>query len=151
MAIEKWLDYFPLTTAIMIGILALFGRNQYDFNVITDSYVVMIIRNHLDEIFFLLKCGALCGAIIIPAALGAFYITKMLRKRYEDLENHAAVIKMERETLLNLFESTAGLQWRDRTRWGTSEPHRTWYGVKTSHDSGRIIKLILPENNLTGR
>lgn len=54
----------------------------------------------------------------------------------------------DRSILAELFNSTAGHAWSDKTNWLSDAPLNEWYGVST-HD-GRVVSLDLPNNNLTG-
>ncbi|CAM9505455.1 unnamed protein product [Scytosiphon promiscuus] len=51
--------------------------------------------------------------------------------------------------LLELFASTNGLAWKKNTAWGTSAPLEEWHGVSVD-DAGRVVKLDLGNNELTG-
>ena len=55
----------------------------------------------------------------------------------------------DRVALMQLFEATGGTSWENNTGWGTSAPLGDWHGV-TVDDAGRVIKLDLERNNLTG-
>lgn len=54
-----------------------------------------------------------------------------------------------REALSAFFESTHGPSWKNSTAWGTSAPLGEWHGV-TVDDAGRVVKLALQNNKLTG-
>ena len=55
----------------------------------------------------------------------------------------------DRAALEALYDATAGASWTDSTNWKTAEPLDTWYGV-TTDTAGRVTRLELPENGLTG-
>ena len=55
----------------------------------------------------------------------------------------------DRVALMQLFEATGGTSWKNNTGWGTSGPLGDWHGV-TVDDAGRVIKLELAQNKLTG-
>ena len=55
----------------------------------------------------------------------------------------------DRRVLLEFFRATNGPSWRRNDGWGTSKSISTWYGVEVD-DDGRVLKLKLRENNLTG-
>ena len=55
----------------------------------------------------------------------------------------------DREALVALYNATNGDNWTDKENWLSDEPLGEWQGVSTD-DEGRIIKLELWVNNLTG-
>ncbi len=57
-------------------------------------------------------------------------------------------LQSERDILMDLYNTTGGANWTDRTNWGTSNPIDTWYGVKTAE--GRVNSINLWSNGLTG-
>ena len=57
--------------------------------------------------------------------------------------------KKERASLLALFRSLNGNQWVRNDNWGSDKPFNEWYGVNVN-EYGSVVKLDLPENNLSG-
>lgn len=55
----------------------------------------------------------------------------------------------DREVLMILYESTGGDAWLDNTNWGSDRPLDEWAHVYTDA-GGRVVKLALNDNNLTG-
>ena len=55
----------------------------------------------------------------------------------------------DREILVSLYETTGGRNWRYSDNWLTDAPLEDWYGLETDA-SGRVVELILRDNNLTG-
>ena len=55
----------------------------------------------------------------------------------------------DRAALMALYDATDGNNWTDSTNWGTDEPLDHWHGVTTG-DAGRVVRLNLHANNLTG-
>ena len=49
--------------------------------------------------------------------------------------------------LVQLYNKTGGVGWTNRTNW-LSAPVNSWYGVTV--ESGRVVAVVLPNNNLTG-
>ena len=55
----------------------------------------------------------------------------------------------DRAALMALYLATDGDSWTDNTNWGTDESFVNWHGVTTDR-AGRIVRLALWRNNLTG-
>ena len=55
----------------------------------------------------------------------------------------------DRAVLVALYHSTDGASWDANTNWLSDRPIGEWHGVATN-SNGRVIKLELPGNNLTG-
>ena len=56
----------------------------------------------------------------------------------------------ERTALAALYEATGGAHWSNNTNWLSEKPVGDWYGVATD-DAGRVIRIHLRENQLTGQ
>ena len=61
----------------------------------------------------------------------------------------ACASRSERDILVALYEATNGANWTNDENWLTDAPLGDWYGVHTE-SSGRVDRLILHRNNLTG-
>lgn len=55
----------------------------------------------------------------------------------------------ERDALVALYEATNGDNWKNNANWCTDAPLEEWYGV-TTDELGKVRRLELPQNNLTG-
>ena len=55
----------------------------------------------------------------------------------------------DRDVLVALYLATDGDKWTNNDNWLSDAPLGTWYGV-TTDESGRVIKLVLWFNNLSG-
>ena len=55
----------------------------------------------------------------------------------------------DRSVLLAFYAATGGNHWMDNTNWLSEAPLSEWYGV-TTDDEGRVTKLDLLQNQLTG-
>ena len=55
----------------------------------------------------------------------------------------------DRQVLDTLFRVTGGETWTDTTNWLSDEPLSEWVGVETN-EAGKVVKLSLGGNNLTG-
>ena len=51
--------------------------------------------------------------------------------------------------LVAFYNATGGPNWRSDANWLTSRPPGDWHGVRVD-SAGRVVELLLPENNLTG-
>ena len=56
----------------------------------------------------------------------------------------------DRSALVAFYDATGGAHWSTATRWNSRAPIGEWHGV-TSDGAGRVTRLVLPANNLTGR
>ena len=55
----------------------------------------------------------------------------------------------DRAALIAFYKATDGSNWKNNTNWCSDKPLNEWFGVSTNTE-GRVIKLILRENNLNG-
>lgn len=55
----------------------------------------------------------------------------------------------DRAALIELYESTGGDNWKDRTNWCSDKPLNEWFGVKTNA-AGRVIELDFMTGTLIG-
>lgn len=62
----------------------------------------------------------------------------------------AAIPSSERTALLDLYQSTNGANWSNNSKWLSSEPECTWYGVVCDETQSSVIHLELYDNNLDG-
>jgi Leucine-rich repeat (LRR) protein len=66
----------------------------------------------------------------------------------------AQITASEYQALMDLYQSTNGANWTNKTGWSTADPNvvqsvQGWYGIATDAN-GHITKLYLGGNNLTG-
>jgi len=61
---------------------------------------------------------------------------------------HGGVTLADSLALIAIYNATGGANWINKTNWLSTEPVSKWFGVNTS--AGRIIDLILYNNNLSG-
>ena len=54
----------------------------------------------------------------------------------------------EYAALLALYNATDGINWTSKTYWMTGYPVSSWHGITV--DSGHVIGVVLPANNLRG-
>ena len=66
-----------------------------------------------------------------------------------DLDDVGLQFCSDRDVLVTLYEATDGDNWLENRNWLSNRPIADWYGV-TADDSGRVIELILTENELNG-
>ena len=58
-------------------------------------------------------------------------------------------VESDRIALVALYDATGGDNWENNEGWKTDRPLSEWYGVTTAA-GGRVTRLWLSENNLTG-
>jgi Leucine-rich repeat (LRR) protein len=61
---------------------------------------------------------------------------------------HAQVSVQDSSALVDLYNSTNGVHWKNHTNWLTANPVSTWFGIRVSN--GRVTKIILNNNMLKG-
>ena len=66
-----------------------------------------------------------------------------------DLDEVSLQFCSDRDVLVALYEATDGDNWLEIDNWLSNRPIGDWYGV-IADDSGRVIKLNLSENELSG-
>ncbi|TGG92595.1 MAG: hypothetical protein ERJ67_05675, partial [Aphanocapsa feldmannii 277cV] len=64
-------------------------------------------------------------------------------------QNRLTAPKSDRDVLIEFYNATDGDNWKSRTNWKSNKPISQWYGI-TTDSSGRVTKLDLEENQLTG-
>lgn len=63
----------------------------------------------------------------------------------------AAIPASERQALLDLYTSTNGAGWTNKTNWnGADGTECTWYGVTCDLPQGHVFQINLQQNNLVG-
>jgi Leucine-rich repeat (LRR) protein len=55
----------------------------------------------------------------------------------------------ERKALMTFYTALGGTDWIERDFWGSDRPVGQWHGVQTDAD-GRVVQLMIYDNNLTG-
>ena len=59
--------------------------------------------------------------------------------------------KQERNVLMEVFNQTAGHNWRNNAHWGNdSVPHCSWHGIECHNTNSSVIGITLINNNLVG-
>ncbi|MEM7532538.1 MAG: fibronectin type III domain-containing protein [Chloroflexota bacterium] len=65
-----------------------------------------------------------------------------------DCNNVTQIPSSDCEALLDIFDSTGGATWSNKTGWNTNTEPCLWHGVHCSN--GRVVRLRLINNNLVG-
>ena len=60
-------------------------------------------------------------------------------------------VATDRAALVALYHATGGNNWTNNTNWLSDQPVGVWHGVTTRINDGRVTRLDLSENNLSGR
>ena len=58
-------------------------------------------------------------------------------------------VESDRAALVALYDATGGDNWNDNTNWKSDKPLDQWYGI-TTDNNGRVTRIDLSNNNLTG-
>ena len=58
-------------------------------------------------------------------------------------------IALERQALIDLYNSTNGDHWKRNTNWCSNKDISKWYGVEVN-SNGHVSRINLRYNNLTG-
>ena len=66
------------------------------------------------------------------------------------MEQHQQQQQQEKQALLDLYNLCDGAGWRIKTNWCSDHPLQDWYGVTIDRATGRVIRLDLSDNDLTG-
>ena len=147
--IDYTVRIFPYSTAIVIAIIAAM-KSDHAASIINMSIDYFGIRELVEGLTILQWIAVIfVGGFFIILLV---YVWSTLAARRAAAVRAAGIEATERRALMNLYESTGGPehQWIDRTRWGSNEPIWRWRGVHIDPRSGRVCKLILPSNGLTG-
>jgi hypothetical protein len=140
----SWMDYIPFSAISMIVILVGMSIKSGEF-----IEVSVVMEKNKDLIF--ITTTIIGGLVLVLFVI--YFIKWIIQKVITALNQrhqHAEALAQEREALIRFYECTNGFKWRDKTRWCSSEPVHLWHGIKINARTGRINKIILPENNLCG-
>jgi hypothetical protein len=147
----KFMQFIPYTTLSMIAVLVsigIAGSETYRTKIQSDYHsVVSFLIIHSDNV--MLAIGILI--LLVAVTIVGYYIYKDIKKRIETKKQIQNLMIIQRNQLMRLYRSTGGDRWRDRTRWGSSESIDRWKGIHINHQTGRVNKIILPENRLIGK
>ena len=69
-----------------------------------------------------------------------------------DLANDTDLCPVERNALINFYDSAKGVEWTDSTNWlDEYESYCNWHGVTCDSETNHITQLELANNGLSGR
>eukprot|EP01038_Epipyxis_sp_PR26KG_P004078 gene4078-5824_t len=134
------INFFPLSTVILLAILYTMKHEMF-LEMLDFASSTLDIPKETVCILFVVLIFVIMALMKLIAMLLEARQTSIREIKHE---------KEEREVLLLLFDALNGKNWKDKTRWCSNEPIRTWKGVKVDPETKRVNKLILPDNNLTG-
>ena len=107
----------------------------------------------LDKLTNLLELSLLGNQIVgcVPAAWRNVVESdlEILGLPYCVVPSAPHLVAADREALIALYRSANGDDWTDNRNWLSEAPLNTWYGI-TTDDSGRVKKLELGHNGLSG-
>ncbi len=66
-----------------------------------------------------------------------------------ELETAPQIVSLDRDVLVALYNATGGANWTKKDKWLSNDPLGDWHGV-TTDSTGRVIKLLLNDNQLNG-
>ena len=147
----KFMQFIPYTTLSMIAVLigiGIAGSQTYRTKIQSD-YVSIVTFLTIHSKSVLLALGVLILLVVVVS--GGYYLYKDFKKQAEVKKRIQNLMVIQRNQLMRLYRSTGGDRWRDRTRWGSSESIDRWKGIHINHQTGRVCKIILPENQLVGK
>jgi hypothetical protein len=140
---------FPYSTAMVIAIIAIM-KNDHATSLITMGIDYLGLRDVIQSVSIYQWIAIIfLGCFVLSFIV---YVWSSLAARRAAALRAATISASERSALMRLYDSTGGFEnkWIDRTRWGTNEPLGKWRGVHIDVKTGRVCKLILPSNGLTG-
>ena len=85
---------------------------------------------------------AVLASILLPALVAALAFTAITALANDGDGDRAA--------LMAIYQATDGDNWKKNGGWGTDRPLARWRGV-TVNDDGRVVKLDLRRNKLSGK
>jgi hypothetical protein len=138
------LSFFPVSTLAILGILCMF---KYEL-------VVEVIGEYAYELDVsepTLLALALAGVVLTMflAKVGWYVVLKFQANRAVQKAKNELLAR-ERDALVQIYESLGGAKWKKNQNWCSSKEVHTWKGVKLDHATGRVNKLLLPDNDLEG-
>ena len=69
-----------------------------------------------------------------------------------DLANDTTLCPIERNALSDLYDSTKGAEWTERTNWQDEyQSYCDWMGVTCNSNTNQLTKLELRNNGLSGK
>lgn len=143
-AIFRAVYVFPWTAVAIAAILFAFKPDQLTYYLAEQAdHWKVDIRTMI--VFTVL---GIVGSIVV--SIGAVYVYVYIRDNRQQGGPQRDIYTEERDALVSLYNSLDGTNWFDKTRWCSDEPIGKWHGVKLNPHTGRVNKLILPENRLAG-
>jgi hypothetical protein len=132
------------TIVILLGLLA------FKHETVMESVTLNANIFGVSEYAFII--GSILGICVLMVLMKYATYTYFLYKRNAaERVNHALILQNERDALLKIFDSLGGKYWSKSANWCSPSHVSTWKGVKIDHSTGRVVKLLLAENNLSGR
>ena len=96
----------------------------------------------MSEFWVLIENPVLLALVLIAVTALPLYWFKLSVRRDEE---------GERRILSEIFDSLGGDEWTNKSGWKVSSDLRDWEGVKLCPISMHVQKIVLPNNNLTGK
>ena len=84
--------------------------------------------------------------VVLAAALAAVLMASCISQGHRTGTGNEG----DKAVLVEFYKATNGFNWRNKRNWLTNKPIDRWHGV-TTDGGGRVTRLELPENMLSGR
>ena len=139
-----FLSFFPVSTLAILAILCMFKYDHVKEVVGSYAYELGVSEETL-------VAGAV-GGVVLLMLLAKLTWTLVLRFQASRAAQKVKVEiqAREREALVKIYNSLGGDEWKKNMNWCSSKETHLWKGVKWNHHTGRVKKILLPDNNLEG-
>ena len=138
------LSFFPVSTVLIIAVMAMF---QYD--TIVELVEANAYELGVDKLTFTI--GSVVGILLLMVLAKYAWFLVLKYKAYRNAQaKRREVMRLEKEVLIKIYNSMGGAEWKKNTNWITHPDVSMWKGVKMNHQTGRVNKILLADNNLVG-
>ena len=90
------------------------------------------------------------ASLALPVALLLVILGGTLNANPAHAQTELGSVAADRAALVALYNATDGDNWTNNTNWLSDKPVGVWHGVTTRINDGRVTRLNLSENNLSG-
>ncbi len=93
----------------------------------------------------------LSGNLFYDSETAPLSLCLVRRVRYFDSVNDSTLCPIQRNALIDLYESAKGAEWTDDSNWLDEYGYCDWHGVTCDNTKNLLTKLNLTNNGLSGR